>query len=155
MKYLQEMKRTYFTECSDDQCPCDGTKIDVGEGYLIVTRECCDFRKDCLTDEARDAKLQRLAESSGRHLIVGGGFAGPILACVVGARKRGINLSVAAKDAKLWWETGRVPLRPTPKAGQPEEEPFPLIEILMGAVVLGGFILLGVLLAPHYGPPPN
>jgi len=96
-----------------------------------------------------------LAESSGRHLIVGGGFAGPILACVVGARKRGINLSVAAKDAKLWWETGRVPLRPTPKAGQPEEEPFPLIEILMGVVVLGGFILLGVLLAPHYGPPPS
>jgi len=38
----------------------------------------------------------------------------PILMCEQGAKLRGINLDTAATDAKHWWETGLVPLRPTP-----------------------------------------
>jgi len=44
----------------------------------------------------------------------------PILACKQGATLRGIDLEVAAADAKYWWKTGLVPLRPTPLAGSPE-----------------------------------
>ena len=40
----------------------------------------------------------------------------PILVCEEGAKLRGIDMEVAAADAKRWWETGKVPLRPTPLA---------------------------------------
>jgi hypothetical protein len=40
--------------------------------------------------------------------------------CEMGAKKRGLDLAVAAADAKYWWETGLVPLRATPKAGSAE-----------------------------------
>jgi hypothetical protein len=40
----------------------------------------------------------------------------PVLVCQQGAELRRIDMEVAAEDAKRWWETGKVPLRPTPKA---------------------------------------
>ena len=38
-----------------------------------------------------------------------------ILVCEEGAKLRGLNLEVAAADAKHWWETGKIPFRATPK----------------------------------------
>jgi len=50
--------------------------------------------------------------------ILGSGFyrLGPILVCEQGAKLRGLDLEVAATDAKHWWKTGFVPLRATPLA---------------------------------------
>lgn len=39
---------------------------------------------------------------------------GPILVCEQGAKLRKLDLRVAHEDAKHWWATGEVPLRPTP-----------------------------------------
>src|SRR5262245_18558264 len=39
---------------------------------------------------------------------------GPILVCEEGARLRGLDLEIASADARHWWATGKVPLRPTP-----------------------------------------
>ncbi len=47
----------------------------------------------------------------------------PILVCEQGAKLRGIDLKVAADDAKRWWETGKAPLRPTPMASRKRQEP--------------------------------
>jgi len=63
------------------------------------------------------------AKKEGR---AGGGFVFgpmPILVCEQGARLRGIDMKVAADDAKRWWETGKVPLRPTPMANRKRQEP--------------------------------
>ena len=38
----------------------------------------------------------------------------PILVCISGAKRRKLDLTVAAADARRWWKTGKVPLRPTP-----------------------------------------
>ncbi len=40
----------------------------------------------------------------------------PILICKQASELRRIDQDIAAADAKQWWETGRVPLRPTPLA---------------------------------------
>ncbi len=34
--------------------------------------------------------------------------------CELGAKCRGLDLEIAASDAKHWWATGEIPLRPTP-----------------------------------------
>jgi hypothetical protein len=38
----------------------------------------------------------------------------PILICEQAAKNRGLNLDVAANDARLWWGTGKVLRRATP-----------------------------------------
>ncbi|MBC7188118.1 MAG: hypothetical protein H5U38_13920 [Calditrichaeota bacterium] len=106
--------------CSDDACPCGipGAVIPRGKGYVYVSEQVVEFRKDCLTEEEARLKIQRLQDEMGAMIFAGSGVFAPILMCEQGARKRGIDLEVAAKDAAYWWETGLVPLRATPLAGQ-------------------------------------
>ena len=33
--------------CSDDECPCNETEISFGTGYVFVSQEVVNFRKDC------------------------------------------------------------------------------------------------------------
>ncbi len=87
--------------CSDRNCPCPETKIARGSGYLYISREAVDFMK----------KKMSGAFNGG---VVFGPM--PVLVCEEGAKLRGIDLEVASEDAKLWWETGKAPLRPTPMA---------------------------------------
>jgi len=105
--------------CSDDECPCDplGVPIPCGEGYIYISHHVVDFRKDCLTVREAHNKVQRLVNGmgGGAYTASSGVFA-PILVCEKGAKKRGLNLEIAAADAHHWWKTGLVPLRPTPKA---------------------------------------
>jgi len=42
---------------------------------------------------------------------------GPELLCKQAARKKRLDLDIAARDAKLWWESGKVPARESPVAG--------------------------------------
>jgi hypothetical protein len=106
--------------CSDRECPCDETPIAAGEGYLYITRECCNFRWDCRTVDEVDTKLELLGDQTNSVIIPGPGLANPTLVCEVGARRRQLNLDVAGRDAKHWWATGQVPFRPTPRVGEPE-----------------------------------
>jgi hypothetical protein len=104
--------------CSDDACPCGypGAEIEYGKGYMYVSDEVVKFRMDCLTEFEAQLKIQSLF--GGDRLVFAGqkGVFAPILMCNLGAKNRGINLDVAAKDAEHWWKTGKVPLRATPLA---------------------------------------
>jgi hypothetical protein len=84
---------------------------------MYISKEVVDFRKDCPTVAEAEAKVRRMVGP--RTLVMAGsGVLSPILVCELGARKRGLNLEVAAADARHWWQTGLVPLRPTPLAGE-------------------------------------
>jgi hypothetical protein len=75
------------------------------------------FRKTCLTLLEREIQLQQYAKAFGAGaLLVDGGVANPFYLCEIGARQRGLDLSVALADAKQVAETGFAPLRPTPKS---------------------------------------
>lgn len=64
--------------------------------------------------------MERIQKQLGMAIIAGAGVLAPILVCEQGARARGLDLEVAAADAKYWWETGLAPLRATPLSGTPE-----------------------------------
>lgn len=102
--------------CSDDSCPCGvpGARIAPGEGYIYVSKEVADFRKDCPTAAQAQIKVQRIQQQLGAMIFAASGVFSPILMCELGARKRGLDMEVAASDARHWWKTGQVPIRPTP-----------------------------------------
>ena len=104
--------------CSDDACPCGspGATIPRGEGYIYVSKEVVEFRMDCPTEAEAQMKIRRVSAQMGAMIFAGSGVFAPILMCEQGAKKRGLDLEVAAADAKHWWHTGQVPLRPTPLA---------------------------------------
>jgi len=104
--------------CSDDACPCGypGARIPRGEGYMYISKEVVEFRKDCPTVAAAQARIELMQGHLGVTIMAAGGVFAPVLVCEQGARKRGLDLEVAAADAKYWWKTGLVPLRPTPLA---------------------------------------
>jgi len=125
MRYI-EVPKAFSSQalCSDDSCPCGspGAVIRPGEGYIYVSREVAEFRSDALTVAQAEAKIQRMAARMGAMIFAASGVFAPILMCRQGAEKRGLNLSVAGADAQHWWETGLVPLRPTPLEGQSESD---------------------------------
>ena len=119
MKYMQVSGNEMGSAlCSDDSCPCGypGAIINRGEGYIYVSDEVVDFRRDSLTEAEAQLKIQRLSEQMGSYIVASAGVFAPILMCEQGAKKRGIDLEVAATDARHWWETGKVPLRVTPNS---------------------------------------
>ena len=107
--------------CSDNSCPCPETRIPVGTGYLYIPGEIVEFRrryrrlKDA--EKAMVDQLNQQLDSRG----IGSAFSmmriGPVLVCEQGARLRELDLEVAGADARYWWQTGQVPLRPTPLVG--------------------------------------
>lgn len=84
--------------CSDRNCPCPETVIPKGEGYLYISAEAVKFMKMKQSGQAQNIMFGPM----------------PVLVCEEGAKLRGLDLQVAADDAKLWWSEGKVPLRPTP-----------------------------------------
>ena len=109
--------------CSDKECPCSETQIPQGEGFLYISESLCTFRHDCLTYAELLEKLERIAKSDnyaqlpdahGVARFLPPGTSSPILMCKKAAELRGVDLNVSSADAKHWWETGLVPLRPTP-----------------------------------------
>lgn len=105
--------------CSDDQCPCGypGTNIPRGTGYLYIGDELVEMRRDTLTVKELEKKVIDLQQRMGASMMTtASGVFMPILMCELGAKKRKIDLSVAAADAKHWWQAGMAPLRATPMA---------------------------------------
>jgi len=121
--------------CSDNDCPCGspGATIPRGQGYMYVSQQVVDFRADCPTEAEARAKIDRMSSRMGSTVFFGPGVLAPILMCEQGARKRTLDLEVAAADARHWWTTGQVPLRATPLAKaegtprepRPSDEPAP------------------------------
>lgn len=98
--------------CSDRQCPCPETVISRGAGYLLITETLIENRRDARTVEEAQHKANAItARVSGRSAIgyFGPGIMNPILMCRQGAELRGLDLEVAAADAKHWWATGLYP----------------------------------------------
>ena len=120
MEYFESPAPSGEARCSDNQCPCDETAIPVGKGYLYVPRDCCDFRWDCRSVAEVRPKIKRLEDRTNQMIMFDQGILAPILMCEVGARRRDLDLEVAARDAEHWWATSQVPLRPTPQRGDPE-----------------------------------
>jgi hypothetical protein len=87
-----------FGLCSDMDCPCNETQIPKGSGYLYISRKAVDFMRAVKTGKMPPYVIGPM----------------PILVCEQGAKFRGINLKIAADDAKRWWNEGKAPLRPTP-----------------------------------------
>ena len=129
--------------CSDEECMCGGALIARGFGYLYVDRETVDFRGNAPSVEQARAKEERVRSQMGdldEAAAVMHGRTTALLICEQSARQRGIDLEVAAADARHWWETGQAPLRATPEAkpveiksakaaepvtGKPAEKPKP------------------------------
>jgi hypothetical protein len=120
MQYMEVPRPDGEGLCSDDTCPCGfpGARIPRGKGFVYISQEIVDFRKDCPTVAAAQLKIARMQQKLGTTIFAGSGVFAPILMCEQGAKKRGIDMTVAAEDARYWWETGLVPLRPTPLAGK-------------------------------------
>lgn len=121
VKYFEAGVPSGDAVCSDGNCPCPETPIPRGMGYIYVSPDVVEFRRDALTSREASEKLQRIQEEgearTGGFLIIDPqGWAVPILVCEQGARLRRLDLEVAAADARHWWKTGLVPLRPTPEA---------------------------------------
>ncbi len=119
MEYFEAEPPWGDGRCSDSNCPCSETIIPRGTGYLYISQDLVDFRRQAPTLVQAQLMLmmmqQRMSERMGGAVVIlGPGVTTPILMCEMGARLKGINLRVAAADAEHWWKTGLVPLRATP-----------------------------------------
>jgi len=122
MEYFEADVPTGNGLCSDNACPCPEVSIPKGTGYIYIDQSLVDFRRQYPTLTAARKAMQEK-----RNEDFGGGVSmfytlGPILVCEEGARLRGLNLEVAAADARHWWETGMAPLRATPTSDEQQEE---------------------------------
>jgi hypothetical protein len=108
--------------CSDNGCPCGfpGAKIPRGMGYIYISKAVVDFRKDARTLREAELKMASMEKQMNALVMFDQNTVTATLMCEQGARKRGLDLAVAAADAKHWWETGLVPLRETPLARKVE-----------------------------------
>jgi ribosomal protein L24E len=104
--------------CSDNDCPCGfpGAAIPRGSGYMYISESVVDFRRDARTLREAEQKVALMQQRA--HVLFDQNVITSTLMCKQGASKRGLDLEVAAADARHWWETGLVPLRATPLAGK-------------------------------------
>jgi len=79
--------------CGDGECSCSKEPIPTGAGYLYVS--------NLAVREHRD--------NGGKIKTA------PMLLCREAAKRRDLDLEVAAQDAAHWWATGSVALRATPR----------------------------------------
>jgi len=102
--------------CSDNDCPCSDQKVLVlgKTAYLYISPEVVKFRADCLTMADLRMKVLRVNSPGGELGAIAGAM--PKYLCEMGARRRGLNLSVALADGVAAARTGFAPLRPTPRA---------------------------------------
>ncbi|MGH9428818.1 MAG: hypothetical protein ACRD2L_21230, partial [Terriglobia bacterium] len=122
LEYFETLPRAGDGVCSDRNCPCAEVPIPHGTGYLYVSKETIEFRRDARTLDDMQKKLEKLEEQLNQFIMMDPELASGVLMCEQGARLRNLDLEVAAGDARRWWESGLIPLRPTPLAGTGLEE---------------------------------
>ena len=100
--------------CSDNECPCSpSVEFAPGQGYLYVSQEAAEFRRDARTLSDAQAKIERIANSSIAFLMMEPVTWTGLMICKQAAVLRHVDLNVASADAREWWQTGRMPLRPS------------------------------------------
>jgi hypothetical protein len=104
--------------CADNDCDCSLTPLPRGGGYIYISDEVADFRKDALSLTEVQAKLEKLT-GSGEYISVS--KYAPILVCEEAAYRRNLDMVLAKEDARLYWKEGKVPLRATPLAKNNDE----------------------------------
>lgn len=111
--------RNHAGHCSEPGCSCGNAAIPKNAGYLHISQQVVDFRKDCPTAADLLYKINSTQADLGcfemftpDHETVY-----PRLICRAAASRHQLDLDVAAQDAAQWWSTGKVPLRPTPRSG--------------------------------------
>ena len=105
--------------CSDNQCPCNNTPIQEGEGYLYISEGAVEFRRDARSERALQSKAEKYIQSleeEGTAVYLDPSMYKALLVCEQAARQRGLDLNIARSDAKYAWSTSKAPLRATPKA---------------------------------------
>jgi hypothetical protein len=125
MEYFEE--RIYPGEFRCDRC---FGATPHGSGYLYASPEAVAFRYDARSVKAAKDKLERLHVSGivGDQTVVGGwvtlapDLTGAMMLCETCAKDKGLDLEIAAADAKHLCETGQAPLRATPLEGSKEAE---------------------------------
>ncbi len=120
MKYIQVSgNQRSPAYCSDNACPCPGLGAEIphGQGYMYISKDVADFRQDALSESEAERKIKSLA-TSGNFTMFDASVFSPTLMCELGAKKRQLDLEMAASDAKHWWNTGEVPCRPTSIKGE-------------------------------------
>ena len=121
MNYFENPVDAGDGRCSDDACPCPEVHIPRGQGYLYIAPDIVAFRRRFPQNPAATAEIMRrindlrrtndlYRNASIRYRI------DAVLICEQGATLRNLDLKIAAADARHWWKTGQVPLRPTPLA---------------------------------------
>ncbi len=111
MEYIECQITQGVGYCTDNDCPCTLTEIPQGTGFLFISPEVVTFRKDALSQVDLQAKLKPMIE---RGEDVSVTRYEPILICEEGAKRRHLDLTIAADDAVLWWKEHKAPLRETP-----------------------------------------
>ncbi len=112
-KYFEVPVQVTSFRCSDTECTCAGTdELIAGKtGYLLITEEIFQLRKDALTWEELTTKLRKIQANTDSIISF---HVNPIFMCKESALNHGINLEIAASDAKKWADSGLCPLRVTP-----------------------------------------
>jgi hypothetical protein len=107
--------------CYDDECPCPGKELlEPGlTGFLYISQDVVKMRRDSPTAVDIGMKLERMRRPLDARLVLGEGVINPVVLCRVGAGRRGLDLTLAAADAKKWAEYGLIPLRVTPRGSKP------------------------------------
>ncbi len=113
MKYFESPEPDGDGQCSDNNCPCGTTYLSYGKGYMYVSKEAVEFRKDARSVNEAYKKMENMP-MDGSLIAMDKEKIDGILMCEQGARLRKLDLDIASNDAKYWWKTGLVPLRPTP-----------------------------------------
>lgn len=113
MEFIECEKIQGVGYCSDNECSCTLTQLSFGGGYVFISPEVVDFRKDALT--LAEVKMKLEAHTQAGEYISVSKYA-PILVCEIAAQKRNLDMAVAKADAQMYWREGRVPLRSTPWA---------------------------------------
>lgn len=104
--------------CGESTCSCGGVVLPRGSGYLYISRDAVKFRRNARSLQealAKEKRVRSQMSDMAESAAVIHGRTTAILMCERAAKKKSLNLEVAAADAKHWWETGMAPLRITPR----------------------------------------
>jgi hypothetical protein len=148
VKYFEIDPARPAARCERGGCLCGGAPVAVDESFLFISRDCVHFRLDCQTLAKAQAKVKRLAgeakAAAGRKylIIFDDTIPAPMLYCRYAAESHGIDMKIAAADAAHWRATSQAPYRPTPIAGDREEDMSANTSNAQGCLVLFALVPL-------------
>ena len=99
--------------CSDNDCPCSNTTMPPANGYLWIKPEVAETRKSCLSLFSMQSHMASTKTSSTDIDALRKNYV-PLVVCEEAAKRRNLDLDIAASDYTMWVNRGKVLCRPTP-----------------------------------------